>query len=345
MIEDMDRAEIDRVALMGEYRRRHEGCIEANDEAIELMRRHPDRVIAFAMVQPKAGKAALDELARCVDAGMRGVGELGPYGQGYRLDDPDFLAVVEACIRYNIPINLHANEEVGRYYAGKAATPLLHIYRLAERYPELKLILAHWGGGMLFNELMPSVQKVLRNVWYDTAASPLLYPTPRIFHAALAAVDHRKILYASDYPLRLFPRRQSEPDFRPFLGEIEGLGLAEEVKADILGHNAARLFGLLPAVSGDAAPLRPSRASAEPGLGAAAITKIESQMPVAGVAERWPETRSVFERHGIPWEDSPVPYWEPIRQAVAARGLGPDALQTLLSELNEAVSLEGGAAA
>ena len=239
MIEDMDRAGIDRIALMGEYRRRHEGCVEANDEAIELARRYGDRVIAFAMVQPKAGRAALDELARCVDAGMRGVGELGPYGQGYRLDDPDFLAVVEACIRYDLPVNLHANEEVGRYYPGKAATPLVHIYRLAERYPELKLILAHWGGGLLFNELMPSARKALRNVWYDTAASPLVYPTDRIFRAALAAVDHRKILYASDYPLRLYPRRQTEPDFRPFLAEIEALGLPDEVKADILGLNAA----------------------------------------------------------------------------------------------------------
>lgn len=330
MAADMDAAGVDKVVLMGQYRRRHEGCVEANDEALALMRRYPGRVIAFAMIQPKAGRAALDELARCVDAGMAGVGELGPYGQGYRLDDPDFLALVEACIRYNIPINLHTNEETGRYYAGKAATPLRHIYALAERYPELKLILAHWGGGLLFNELMPAAQKALRNVWYDTAASPLLFPTARIFPAALAAVDHRKLLYASDYPLRLYPRRLPEPDFRPFLAEIDALGLPETVKDDILGLNAARLLGLLPA--DPATRVEPPAPKQR-----AAIAKIAPDASVSAIASAFPETIAIFERYGIPAVDTPVPAWEPVRQAAAARGMGPESVERLLTELKEAV--------
>jgi uncharacterized protein len=336
MIADMDAAGVDRVIVMGQYRRRHAGCVEANDEALALMRRYPGRVMAFAMVQPKAGQAALDELKRCIDSGMPGVGELGPYGQGYRLDDPDFLAMAEACIDYEIPINLHTNEEVGRYYAGKATTPLRHIYRLAERYPELKLILAHWGGGLLFNELMPSVQKTLRNVWYDTAASPLLFPTKRIFRAALAVVDHRKLLYASDYPLRLYPRRQPEPDFRPFLAEIEALTLSEDARADILGRNAERLLGLTrEATRGVGAGPRPGKAPAGQ-CGAAAIAKLSEVLPVAAIAEAWPDTRAIFERHGIPWFDSPAPEWEPLRQAAAARGMGPEQLARLMEELREA---------
>ena len=54
---------------------------------------------------------------------MIGVGELGPYAQGYRLDDGDFLRLTEACIRRGIPLNVHTNEEVGHFYPGKAATP------------------------------------------------------------------------------------------------------------------------------------------------------------------------------------------------------------------------------
>jgi hypothetical protein len=342
MIEDMDAAGIDKVVVMGQYRRRHEGCVEANDEALALMRRYPDRVVAFAMVQPKAGRAALDELERCVDGGMRGVGELGPYGQGYRLDDPDFLALVEACIERGLPVNLHTNEEVGRYYAGKATTPLRHIYRLAERYPELKLILAHWGGGLLFYEMMPAAQKTLRNVRYDTAASPLLFPTERIFPAALAAVDHRKLLYASDYPLRLYPRRQAEPDFRPFLAEIDALGLVDEVRADILGLNAARALGIL----GGEAPAGEARAAggggANAGLSDAAIAQLSADLPVSAVADRWPETRRIFEKHGIAWYDSPVPEWEPVGQAAAARGMGPEAVARMLRELDEAIGKARG---
>ena len=342
MIEDMDRAEVDKVVLVGEYRRRHDGCVARNDEALAISRRYRDRVIPFAMLQPKAGQAALDELARCLDAGMIGVGELGPYGQGYRLDDRDFSRVVEACINYGIPINLHVNEEVGRYYGGKAATPLLHIYQVAERYPELKLILSHWGGGLLFYELMPDVQKVLKNVWYDTAASPLLYPTPRIFGAALAAVDQRKLLYGSDYPLRVYPRVQKEPDFRPFLAEIEALGLPPGARGDFLGGNAARLLR----IQVDEGRISPSsrtqgREVIVNGAGGELI-EIVPHMAVAAVALTWPETQRIFEEYGIPWHDSPVPYWEPIAQAAAAHGLDPDEQARLLAELNEA--MDGGEA-
>lgn len=338
MIEDMDRADVDKVLLMGEYRRLQEGCVARNDEALEIARRYGNRVLPFAMLQPRAGQAALDELARCVDAGMVGVGELGPYGQGYRLDDPGFMRVVEACIDYDIPINLHVNEEVGHYYGGKAATPLLHIYQLAERYPELKLILSHWGGGLLFYELMDEVQKVLRNVWYDTAASPLLYPTERIFRAALTAVDHRKLLYGSDYPLRVYPRIQKEPDFRPFLAEIEALGLPAGQRGDLLGCNAERLLGR-PANGGHIAPSSPSHKGKDVvRVAVGEMAEIVPQMAVAAVALTWPETQRIFEKHGIPWHDSPVPYWEPIVQAAAARGIGPEGQARLLIELNEAIS-------
>jgi len=338
MIEDMDRAEVDKVLLMGEYRRLQEGCVARNDEALAIAGRYGNRVLPFAMLQPKAGQAALDELARCVDAGMVGVGELGPYGQGYRLDDPDFSRVVEACIDYDIPINLHVNEEVGHYYGGKAATPLLHIYQLAERYPELKLILSHWGGGLLFYELMAEVQKVLRNVWYDTAASPLLYPTERIFRAALTAVDHRKLLYGSDYPLRVYPRVQKEPDFRPFLVEIEALGLPAGQRADFLGCNAERLLGLSADGERVAPSTSPHKGTDVARVAADDMAEIVPLMAVAAVALTWPETQRIFEKHGIPWHDSPVPYWEPIVQAAAARGLGPEGQARLLVELNDAVS-------
>jgi predicted TIM-barrel fold metal-dependent hydrolase len=338
MIADMDAAGIDKVVLLGEYRQQHEGCVARNDQALAILRRWPERVIAFAVVQPKAGHRALDELARCLDGGMQGVGELGPYGQGYTLDDPDFLRLAEACIRRNVPLNLHVSEEIGHYYLGKSTTPLLHYHQLARRYPELKLILAHWGGGLLFYEIMPEVRRDLRNIWYDTAGSPLLYPTEAIFRVALQCVDHRKLLYGSDYPLLILPGQQREPDFRPFLAQIAGLGLSQEVSDDILGRNAARLLSLLPA---EAAPSSsPQRRRDErvitdiSGLSEPMVSRF---MAVSAVAQAWPETITVFEKYRIPWRDSPVPYWEPIAQAAAAHGLGPAAQQRLLDELNAAI--------
>lgn len=335
MLADMDRAEIDRVVLQGEYPQRHETCVTRNDQAIEIARRWPDRVIAFAAIQPKAGRAALDDLARCVDSGLRGVGELNPYAQGYALDDPDLLRLAEACITGGIPLSLHVSEPVGPYYLGKSSTPLWGYYRLASRYPELKLVLAHWGGGLLFYETNPRVRDVLANVCYDTAASPLLYPTRTIFAVALQCVDPGKILYGSDYPLRLYPRTQAEPDFRPFLEEISHLGLPREVYASLVGRNAARLFGL----SGHGAETwDQDGAGMEPSAPAAGRPAIEAWMAVSDVAEAWPETRQVFERYEIPWRDSPVPFWEPIAQAAAARGYGPRERGRLLEALNQAIA-------
>jgi len=284
----------------------------------------------------------LDELKRCLDGGMRGVGELNPYGANLRLDHPDFLRVVEACIDFDIPLNLHINEEIGHYYPGKSATPIAHYYQLIERYPELKLILAHWGGGLLFYEIMPEVRETLRNVWYDTAASPLLFPTDAIFRTALQCIDHRKILFGSDYPLLLYPGTQNQPSFAPFLAEIDTLNLGSTVREDILGNNAARLLGLMESEEGFAFSADQSAVSKkQERVSDNTINEKDSAnpfMPVQLVASTWPQTCAVFERYGIPWDDSPVPYWEPIAQAAAARGYSPTQRQIILDELNEAIS-------
>lgn len=340
MIEDMDRAGLDRVVMQGEYPQRHEICVERNSRVLEIVSRWPERAMAFAVLQPKAGRAALDELRRCLDGGLCGVGELNPYAQGFALDDPDFLQLVEACIDSDIPLNLHVNEAVGHYYPGKSTTPLRHYYRLAECYPDLKLILAHWGGGLLFYELMPKVRRTLKNVWYDTAASPLLYPTQKIFSVALACLDPGKILYGSDYPLLVYPRRQSVPDFRPFLAEIEAVAMDQAVLADILGGNMGRLLGL-DAVEKDTVAAHAAGRRTKPvsrgGGGETAVPRIEGFMAVKLVTDEWPETRAVFEQFGIPWSDNPVPDWEPIQQAAAAKGMGADQQRALIVALNESI--------
>ena len=331
-VADMHQAGIDRVVILGEYRHSHASSRARSDQSLAIMRRWPDQVSAFACIQPKAGQAALDELERCLDQGMLGVGESNPYGQGHTLEDPDFLQIVEACIDHDVPLNLHVSEEIGHYYLGKSTTPLRHYYRLARQYPELKLILAHWGGGLFLYEMMPEVRRDLANVWYDTAASPLLYPTGTIFDVALDCVDHRKLLYGSDYPLLILPKKQKEPDFRPFLQEIEALDLPEEVYRDILGDNMARLLGWLDTGSGE--PVAKGRNKPDPTL----ADPVTGLVPVVAIAQRWPETARVFEKYGIPYEDSPVPDWEPVAQAAAAKGYGPEKQARLLEELNEIIA-------
>jgi len=241
LLSDMDRAGVERVVMQGMYWQHLETCVTQNNWYIDWCHQHPDRLIGFAVVQPKAGSRALDEVRRATDAGLRGLGEMLPDAQGYSMRDPDFLRVVELLVELDVPLCLHVSEPVGRIYPGKSTTPLVDYYWLATEYPELKLILAHWGGLLPFYELMKGVRRELRSVYYDTAATPLLY-RPEVYRAVVDVVGPDKILYASDYPLLIYPSRDKEPGFTRLLDEIRGSGLSPYELDKVLGGNLARLL-------------------------------------------------------------------------------------------------------
>jgi predicted TIM-barrel fold metal-dependent hydrolase len=238
-----DRAGVDHIGLLGGMFLRHETCVELNDYGLEILARHPDRLLVFACLQPRAGRDALREFRRCVEGGMAGAGELNPAGQGFSLDDAEFLAIAGAAVEMDVPLLLHFNETVGHEYPGKGRVPVDDLWRFILRFPDLKLIVAHWGGGLPYFELMPEVRAACRNVYYDTSASPLLYEAS-VFPITARLVGARKILLGTDFPLICFPGEQQEPAFELYLEHVRGSGLDDAALAGILGDNAARLFGL-----------------------------------------------------------------------------------------------------
>src|SRR5690606_37654389 len=100
-----------------------------------------------------------------------------------------------------VPFNLHVTDPLLRV-AGALPTPLEDYVQLAADHPDATFILAHWGGGLPFFELNPRVRRKLGNVFYDTAASPLLYD-PAIFRHVCDVVGPERTLFGTDYPLRL----------------------------------------------------------------------------------------------------------------------------------------------
>jgi predicted TIM-barrel fold metal-dependent hydrolase len=46
------------------------------------------------------------------------------------------------------------------------------LFDFISSFREVTVILAHFGGGLMFYELMPEVKDVLTNTYYDTAAAP-----------------------------------------------------------------------------------------------------------------------------------------------------------------------------
>tara|TARA_B100001123_G_C15339682_1_gene1034301 strand:- start:2868 stop:3746 length:879 start_codon:yes stop_codon:yes gene_type:complete len=241
MITDMDQAGVDKAVLLGWYWERPETCSLQNAWHLEWTRQDPDRFIAFAAAHPLANDNGLEELKAARDAGFRGMGEIHPVAQGFSMRDPRWLAMVEFAIESNWPINFHVNEPLAKPLPGRRETPFEDFHWLAETYPELKIILAHWGGLLPFHELNRDCRKAFANVWYDVAASPLLYDK-KVFRAVVDVVGPDKILYGSDYPLRLYPSSQKEPDFTTFLDEIQKSGLTIDELAKVLGENLALLI-------------------------------------------------------------------------------------------------------
>jgi predicted TIM-barrel fold metal-dependent hydrolase len=240
---DMDRDGVARAVIAGWPWQSHDACVEHNSWAMEQVRLHPGRLSALASVHPGAGPAAVREVGRCLDGGMSGVGEFNSEGQICRLDSPGVMAVAQVCMERGAPLLLHTNEPVGHIYPGKGSLGLAAVFDLIRAAPELRLVLAHWGGGFPFYELMPEVRRASVNVCYDTAASPLLYE-PRVFRVVVELVGAPKVLFGSDYPLNLYPGKGGKAGFRRVVDEIRSLEVGADAEARILGSNARRVFKL-----------------------------------------------------------------------------------------------------
>ena len=111
-----------------------------------------------------------------------------------------------------------------------------------KKYPDLKLILAHMGGGLPFYEMNPKYQGKFQNVCYDTAANPLLYHI-RSFRSVISMIGSKRLLFGSDFPLLLYPSKCREMDFSMFVEDIRSnAGLTEEEWHDVMGGNLIRFL-------------------------------------------------------------------------------------------------------
>ena len=235
LVTAMDEYEIDKSVILNLGWTSHELCVETNNYILEAIAHYPERLIGFCVIQPSAGDKAIKELERCALNGAKGIGEIRPDVQGFDFRDSSIMKpVIEATIEHNLVFLTHASEPVGHQYFGKGSITPEVIYPLILNFPNLKLVCAHWGGGLPFYALMPEVDKALSNVYFDTAATPFLYK-PQIFKQVADITGSDKILFGSDYPL-LSPRR--------IIDQLESVELSQKDRTAILGGNAQRLLAI-----------------------------------------------------------------------------------------------------
>ena len=235
LINAMDQNRVDRAVIFGFPWTDIELSEAHNDYIMEMVQKFSDRFTGLGCFDP-ASPGAAAEAERCLAGGLSGIGELAFYQAG--IDDSalnQLEPVMELCDQHGLPVIIHANEPVGHAYHGKTPITLSQVYGLVKRFAANKIILAHWGGGLFFYALMKKeVKDSLKNVYFDTAASPYLYDS-EVYQLAVKLAGIDKILFGSDYPL-LAPEK--------YFNEMQHCGLTQAQIDKICGLNAKRLFNL-----------------------------------------------------------------------------------------------------
>ena len=150
LVDMMDREGVDMSVTFGFPWSAEDTARRQNDYVLEAQARFPDRLIGLACFDPLA-PWAMREAERSLTAGLKGLGELAIYDAGFSSEALSRLADLGGlCREKGLPLMVHVNEPIGHQYPGKAPLSLKMIHDLILALGRVKLILAHWGGGVFF---------------------------------------------------------------------------------------------------------------------------------------------------------------------------------------------------
>lgn len=240
-----------------------------HDFAAEAVARYPKQLVALACAVPFAQGEFLKETERALDElGFRGVLINSSVGGEY-LDSPRAQPFWELVCARDVPVFVHppfitlGAEKMQEYrlieMVGRPFDTTLSIARFImagglERFPELKLVLAHVGGAITvlpgrldygyelkhvphFGPWEPDLLKhppsrYIRKLYVDTVS----FHPPAIL-CAVQTLGPDRVLLGSDFPPVCVLLRRT-------VDVVDGLPLSSVERAAILGGNAARLLKL-----------------------------------------------------------------------------------------------------
>ncbi len=138
----------------------HHFCQVCNDGYSEIVKKYPNRFKGMIHVYPYDNKS-IDEIKRGVEElGLWGIATVTSY-QDMTVDSPVMDPIYEMAVRYDMPVYVHPTVRVNlwggerydlyttlsrEYDIAKSFAETLH--GILPRFPELKAIFAHFGGGL-----------------------------------------------------------------------------------------------------------------------------------------------------------------------------------------------------
>lgn len=247
LIEDMDDAGIDKSILVtvdyglaaglskpkvsiGEYNKWVAGAAD----------QHPDRLIAFAGVDPRR-KDAVEILEKAVQEwGMKGLKLYPPCG--FYPNEKVVTPMWEKANELDIPVMVHSGPTFPQLQM-KYSEPI-YLEEVLINYPELNIIIAHSGGGLWAEEVI-ALRQFRNNVYADISgwqgmayAAGNGYATKRLLH--LYSFLRSKCLFGSDWPA--FNHQIAHKEW---VAMINRLDVETKLKKKLLGENAEKLLKLL----------------------------------------------------------------------------------------------------
>lgn len=122
---------------------------KANDLVIKCMKEHPKRFIGTMVLNPTYQKESLEEIKRCIDAGMVGAGEL--YNQ-VKINDQLYYPIIEKFIDLKMIVLMHSAIGYSRVTLNPNEPLNISLPEdfvdVAKRYPEAMIQFAHTAGGI-----------------------------------------------------------------------------------------------------------------------------------------------------------------------------------------------------
>jgi len=231
-----------------------------NDQIAKLVKTHPDRFLGIATLPMQAPERAADELRRSMrKLGLHGA-MIGSNVQGTNLDDPSFEPLWAAAAELDAflfihPVTVAGADRLKSYYLTNLignpldttiAAAALVFGGVLDRYPKLKVCLAHGGGFVPYQagrwahgwHVRPEPKKALSHS-PEPEIGRFLFDT--ILHSKTAleflvqSVGAARVLLGSDYPYDM--------GMLDCVRHVRSLSISEAERATILNEGAQALLG------------------------------------------------------------------------------------------------------
>ena len=220
ILDRMDRHGVDRALaipfpLVQNYRAEH-------DEIGAAVRAHADRLVGAACLDPCTGEAAFrEEVRRCCEQyGFRAL-KIQPQFQPVDASSGRYDFIFATALEHKLVVLCHTGSGIP-YALPSAFMPA------ARQFPDLKIALAHCGGGGLLLQDAIVAALFCPNIYLELST---LMPTHVL--QVLSQVPPDRLMVGSDLP------ENTEVE----ISKVLDLDVPEEARRQILWSTAARLFG------------------------------------------------------------------------------------------------------